>query len=169
MNTHIRTYPVPNVHIHLLTYTHPICSFMCSLAHSPNIHIYSFTPSHSHQNGYSCAHPNPHSPNILTFTSMHMLTTSYTHPTCTLRCLPPSHNHPTYTLIHSHLATFTKHTIIHRHPQLPTCTLTYSCIPSHIQSTSTNMHTHMLILSPHTRDMYIQVLSHITSTQHTYL
>lgn len=152
---------MPNVHIHLLTYTPPICSFMCSLAHSPNIHLYSFTPSHSHQNRYSCARPKPHSPNTLTFTSMHMLTTSYTHPTCTLRCLPPSPSHPTYILSHSHLAKFTKHTVIHRHPQLPTCTFTYSCHPPTC--------TLMLILSPHARDMYIQVLTHTTSMQHTYL
>lgn len=146
-------YPVPCTQCpHSLAHLHSphMLIRVLTCTHSPNIHFYSFTPSHSHQNGYSCARPNPYSPNTLTFSSMHMLTTSYTHPTCTLRCLPPSHSHPTYTLSHSHLATFTKHTVIYRHPHPPTCTL--------ICSRSAPPH-----------DMYIQVLTHTTSTQHTYL
>lgn len=160
-------YPVPCTQCpHSLAHLHSphMLIRVLTCTHSPNIHFYSFTPSRSHQNGYSCARPNPYT---LTFSSMHMLTTSYTHPTCTLRCLPPSHSHPTYTLSHSHLATFTKHTVIYRHPQLPTCTLTYSCHPTF----SPHSPTCTLICSrsapPH--DMYIQVLTHTTSTQHTYL
>lgn len=64
---------------HSLAYlhSHPICSFMCLLTHSPNIHTHSFTLTHICQNAHSCAHPNPHSPNILTFTNMHIHVLTY--------------------------------------------------------------------------------------------